>query len=173
MAIERQNELLAFYEKAELELKALEDLGFETDEAKEKLDNIEYQIVKEVNKMDYWLMSVKQRVTALDAFKVKLKDAISEIDKKIKANERTIDFLEDTVLPKLVNSKGKLDTGFKKYTIYEAEAELVVEDESKVPSEYIKTNITQTIDKVNLKKYVKENNPDWAYIKKVKRVKVS
>ena len=105
--------------------------------------------------------------------KQQYKEAIKTIDCKIKSNEKTQDYIEKVILPKLVNSKGQLDTGVKKYTIYEADGELVVTDESKVPSEFINTKIEQTIDKVALKKYVKENNPDFAYINRQKRVKVS
>ena len=63
--------------------------------------------------------------------------------------------------------------GYKKYTLYEADGELVVNDQSQIPDQFIKTKVEQSLDKIALKKYVKENNPSWAYIKKVKRVKVS
>ncbi len=169
----RTDELLKVYESAEAEVRALEELGLESDEAKEKLANIEYQITKEVNKLDYWLTSVKQRINSLELYKEQFKEAIKQIDQKIKTNENTINFIEDNVLPKLVNSKGKLDLGYKKYTLYEADGELVVNDQSQIPDQFIKTKVEQSLDKIALKKYVKDNNPSWAYIKKVKRVKVS
>ena len=169
----RTDELLLFQDKAEAELKALEELGLESDEAQEKLANIEYQITKEVNKLDFWIGSIKQRTTSLESLKLQFKEAITQLDKKIKANENTIKWIEENTLPKLVNSKGKLDTGFRKYTIYEAEGELVVSDQSKIPEEFIKTKIEQSLDKVALKKYVKENQPEWATIQKVKRVRIS
>ena len=169
----RTDELLKVYESAEAEVKALEELGLESDEAKDKLANIEYQITKEVNKLDYWLTSVKQRINSLELYREQFKEAIKQIDQKIKTNENTINFIEDNVLPKLVNSKGKLDLGYKKYTLYESDGELVVNDQSQIPDQFIKTKVEQSIDKISLKKYVKDNNPSWAYIKKVKRVKVS
>ena len=169
----RTDQLLEFYERSEAELKALEELGLESDEAQEKLANIEYQITKEVNKLDFWIGSVKQRVNSLEQLKLQFKTAIETIDKKIKTNDATIKWIEENTLPKLVNSKGKLDTGYRKYTIFETDGELIVNDQSMIPEQFIKTKIEQSLDKVALKKYVKENNPEWATIPKVKRVRIS
>lgn len=170
----RQEKLLAIYEFAENEMKALDELGFDTEEAREKLECIEEQICKEVSKMDYWNGALKNQINALEDLKLSFKSAIQAIDSKIKKREQTIKWIQENILPKLVNSKGKLDTGFKTYTLYETDGELEILDESKVPTEFIKTKIEQSINKVALKKYVKDN-PDvtFAKIKKIKMVRVS
>ena len=170
----RQDKLLAIYQQAEDEMKALDELGFDTDEAKEKLENIEFQICKEVSKMDYWNGALTHQINSLEELKLQFKEAIKAIDSKISKREATKKWIQENILPKLVNSKGKLDTGFKTYTLYESDGELKITDESKIPSEFIKTKIEQVVDKVPLKKYVKEH-PDcgFASIEKIKKVRIS
>jgi len=168
------DKLLNLYSDTENEIRALEDFDLDTDEAKEKLANIEQQIIKKVTQLDVWLGSIKHRINSLELLKEQFKSAISSIDKKIKQNENTIKYIEENTLPKLVNAKGKLDTGYKKYTIYETDGAIEILDQSQVPTEFIRTKIEQSIDKINLKKFIKENgNQSYAQIPRVKKVKVT
>ncbi len=170
----KTDKLVELYQTTEEEVKALEAFEMDSDEAKEKLANIEEHILNKVTQLDVWMGSIKHRISSLEALKEQFKDAIKSIDNKIKKNENTIEFLETNTLPKLVNSKGQLETGYKKYTIYLADGALEITDSAQIPPEFIKTKIEQTIDKAGLKKHIKETgNTSYAHIPKVKRVRIS
>ena len=117
----KTDKLLAIYEETEMEIKALEAFDLETDEAKEKLDNIMYQIEQKVTQMDVWVGSLRNRNAKLAELKEQFKEAIKSIDSKVKRNEDIQHRVLYEVLPKLVNSKGTLETGYKRYTIYETD----------------------------------------------------
>jgi predicted nucleic acid-binding Zn-ribbon protein len=172
--VSQTDTLLTLYEETEAEVKALEALELDSDEAKEKLESIMYQIEKKVTQMDVWVGSLKNRNAKLEDLKNQFKDAIKGIDTRIKRNEDTQHRILYEVLPKLVNSRGKLETGYKTYTIYESDGELEIIDQAAIPAQFVKTKIEQTIDKMALKKFVKENPyVDYAKVSKVKRVRIT
>ena len=166
-------DLLKLHEKTEAELEILEQMDIDSTEVKEKLEALDYQIVKEASRLDGYIMSMHVKKAKLEEFKKELQEAMKLIDSRIKKLDSAEDWIMKNTLPKLVNRKGTLETPYKRYTMYLTDGELKILDQSKIPAEFITTKIDQVVDKVKLRKYVKENNPDWATIPKVPRVKIT
>ena len=167
------SDLLKLHEKTEAELIVLEEMDLDSSEAKEKLETLDYQITKEVSRLDNYVMVMRARKAKLEEYKAQLQSGIKSLDSRMTKLDSAEKWIMENTLPKLVNRKGTLETPFKKYTIYESDGELIINDQSKIPGEFITTKIDQVVNKVALKKYVKENTPDWAEVRKVKRVRIT
>ena len=166
-------DLLKLHEKTEAELEILEQMDIDSTEVKEKLEALDYQIVKEASRLDGYIMSMHAKKANLEEFKKELQSAIKLVDSRISKLDSAEKWIMENTLPKLVNRKGTLETPYKRYTIYQADGELKILDQSKIPEEFITTKIDQVVNKVKLRQYVKENNPDWAVIPRVMRVKIT
>ncbi len=83
------------------------------------------------------------------------------------------------LIEELGDENGVLETDTARYKLYETFGSVIVTDQDKVPEDFIKTKITQSIDKAKARKVcmqlVKDNAelPEGLTITKVKRVKRS
>lgn len=149
--------------------------GSDTKELEAQRDIIVGELTKNIGKYDRYINILKAKYNALEAEKKEYEEVVERAKSGLKNYERTINFFEEFVLPRLVGKNNELESGTTRYKITETDGEIVIKDQSQVPSQFIVTVIDQKVDKVGLKKYIKglEEAPEYAYIKRRRYVKAS
>ncbi len=148
-----------------------------------KRDSLQTKMKDKVKGIDYFSQNITQRDYLLSAEIEAHKDEIERLRTRQKALTATNDYLNKVLLPMLIeelgDNNGVLETDTARYKLYETYGSVIVTDQDKVPNDFIKTKITQTIDKAKARKVCmqlhRENTelPDGLSITKVKRVKRS
>ena len=149
--------------------------GSDTKELEAQRDIIVGELTKNIGKYDRYINILKAKYNALEAEKKEYEEVVERAKSGLKNYERTINFFEEFVLPRLVGKNNELESGTTRYKITETDGEIVIKDQSQVPSQFIVTVIDQKVDKAGLKKYIKglKESPEYAYIKRRRYVKAS
>jgi len=148
-----------------------------------KRDGLQLKMKEKVKSIDYFSQNLKERDYLLSAEIEAHKDEIDRLRNRQRALDATSDYLNKILLPMLIeelgDENGVLETDTARYKLYETFGSVIVTDQDKVPEDFIKTKITQSIDKAKARKVcmqlVKDNAelPEGLTITKVKRVKRS
>ena len=149
----------------------------------EERNKVEKLIKNKADNIDRFVMSLNRRDSLIDAEVETLKDEIQRLRNRKNALNQTKHYLNNVLIPFIVtelgNENGVYETDTARYKLYETFGELVVLDSSRVPDDFIKTEIIQKVDKAKARKacmsLYKDNKemPDGLEIKRVKRVRRS
>lgn len=144
---------------------------------------VQQKIKDKSNSIDYFSQNLKEREYLIDAEIESYKDEIERLRRRKSALESTNKYLNNTLLPLLIeeigNEDGVLETDTARYKLYETYGSVVITDQNALPDDFIKTEIVQKVDKAKLRKACMsldkdgKDLPDGASITKVKRVKRS
>ena len=149
----------------------------------EKRDALQIKMKDKVQSIDYFSQNIKERDYLLSAEIEAHKDEVSRLRNRQKALNATSDYLNKVLLPLIIeeigDQNGVLETDTARYKLYETYGSVIITDQDKLPDAFIKTKITQSVDKAKLRKECMksatagEDMPNGATIMKVKRVKRS
>lgn len=144
---------------------------------------VQQKIKDKSNSIDYFSQNLKEREYLIDAEIEAYKSEIDRLRRRKGALNDTANYLNNVLLPLLVeeigNDDGVLETDTARYKLYETFGSVVITDQNALPDDFIKTEIVQKVDKAKLRKacmsLAKDNKdlPDGASITKVKRVRRS
>lgn len=143
------------------------------EQIKELVDKFETTISKKLGYMGDIVVNSESFIGAIDDQIKKLQDKKKTLTNGI---NRTKNYLDNYIRHTFTDENGVLDTvGLNKFKLetpsitisYRKSNSLEVTDINNVPSEYIKTVVEEKVDKVGLKKFMKESKvdeTDYAYI---------
>ena len=140
--------------------------------AKEALEQITKKVSKRIDVYDYITIKIKEETSSFKARMDELKNEITRI--KTRSDSRTNSWKRlENQIKSFIKITGKLNksgnpfikTNTATYTIIERAGAIDIKDYNAIPDIYIKEIPREDrVDKAALKKYVKENKPEWADI---------
>tara|TARA_R100001463_G_scaffold78410_1_gene132698 strand:- start:938 stop:1519 length:582 start_codon:yes stop_codon:yes gene_type:complete len=149
----------------------------------EKRVSLQLKMKDKVQSIDFFSQNIKERDYLLSAEIEAHKDEIDRLKNRQRALNATNDYLNKVLLPMIIeeigDENGVLETDTARYKLYETYGSVIVTNQEQLSDDFIKTKITQSVDKAKLRKECMKSAvagldmPEGATIMKIKRVKRS
>ena len=144
----------------------IKDLDLPVEEQQALLDNVEGSIEEKVENV---VKIIKENDGVIDA----IKNEIARLNQLKKSHESKNDSLKNYIDTSMqIIEKDKLNAGLFKIS-YRKSSSLVVTDESLIPVQFMKViPETKVVDKVELKKFMKDNHVEGAVVENKKNLQI-
>lgn len=149
----------------------------------ERKQDIQMQIRDKADSIDFFVTELSRKETMIDAEIEAYKDEIHRLRNRKRAAESTKKYLNNVLLPMIVQELGDDDGVFEtdtaRYKLYETYGPLIIQDINGISDDFIKTEIIQKVDKAKARKACMsldsqgKDLPSGMTVAKVKRVKRS
>ena len=138
------------------------------------------QVKNKLDNVDYFMVELSKREHLIDAEVEALKDEIDRLKSRRRGLEKTMDYLNKTLLPAVIleigNDDGVYETNTARYKLYETYGGVEI-DPHAVSDDFKRIQIVEKLDKVKARKAAisahkaGDNMPEGINITRVKRVK--
>ena len=118
--------------------------------ALDDMRRLQNQIERKVDGIDHFMVDIERKTYLIDAEIEALSAEILRLKVRKKATASLKRYFNEQLIPMVVEEVGKdgiYETDTSRYKLYETFGPVGVTDESKVPDEYKKVNVVETIDK--------------------------